>query len=52
MALCCKDLGKRNEYLKYLKKACQLNPWEARTVLGEYFPPEMPPEEYYNYETK
>ena len=35
MALCCKDLGKRNEYLKYLKKACQLNPWEARTVLGE-----------------
>lgn len=52
MALCCKDLGKRNEYLKYLKKACQLNPWEARTVLGEHFPPEMPPEEYYNYETK
>ena len=52
MALCCKDLGKRNEYLKYLKKACLLNPWEARTVLGEYFPPEMPPEEYYNYETK
>lgn len=52
LALCCKDMGRRKDYLKYLSKACEVNPTEARSVLGEYFPPEMPPEEYYNYETK
>ncbi|MBO4827572.1 MAG: tetratricopeptide repeat protein [Prevotella sp.] len=47
MALCCKDLGKQDEYKKWLQKACTTNPAEARTVVGELFPPEMPPEEYY-----
>ena len=52
LALCCKDLGKRKEYLENLQKACRMNPTEARTVLGELFPEEMPPEEYYLYAEK
>lgn len=49
MALCCYDLKRHDEYLKYLKKACQLNPSECRMVLGHLFSPELPPEQYYDY---
>ena len=49
MALCCKLINKKDEYLHYLKKACKLNPIEAKNVLGEYFPKGLEPENYYNY---
>jgi tetratricopeptide (TPR) repeat protein len=49
MALCCKDLKKVKEFLTYLKKACEINPTEAKEILGEMFPDEMEPNEYYNY---
>ena len=47
--LCCKLINKKDEYLHYLKKACKLNPIEAKNVLGEYFPKGLEPENYYNY---
>ena len=49
MALCCLDLHKTDEFLKYLKIATEQNPKEARTVLGNYFPEDMQPKEYYQY---
>ena len=49
MALCCRALKKYEEYLEYLQKACERNPKECKEVLGEYFPINLPPEEYYNY---
>ncbi len=49
MALCCKELGKEDEFLKYLKIACDVNPEEAKEVLGDIFPPEMNPKEYFYY---
>lgn len=52
LALCCKELKKYDEYLHYLKKACECNPEEAQTVLGEYFPEGMRPNDYYEYALK
>ena len=49
MALCCYDLKKYDEYLKYLRKACTVNPKEAKLVLHHLFPDGLQPEEYYNY---
>lgn len=49
MALCCHDLKKYDEYLKYLKKACEQNPKECHTVLSHLFPEELAPEKYYEY---
>lgn len=49
LAACCREMGKQDEYLLNLKKACTLNPTEARTVLGEFFPPELPADAYYQY---
>ena len=49
LALCCYDLKKHDEFLLYLKKACDCNPEEARTVLGELFPDNMNPKDYYEY---
>lgn len=49
MALCCHDLKRYEEYLKYLKKACKVNPKECRMVLGHLFPAELKPEKYYDY---
>lgn len=50
MALCCHDLELNEQYLEYLKLACQKNPDEARLVLSEIFPDNIPPAEYYEYE--
>ncbi|MBR1548376.1 MAG: tetratricopeptide repeat protein [Prevotella sp.] len=47
MALCCYDLGKTREFLKYLKLAVDNNPQEAKLVLGFLFPEDMPAEQYY-----
>ena len=49
MALCCNDLKKDDEFLYYLKKACECNPEEAKTVLGDYFPEDMDSKDYFNY---
>ena len=49
MALCCYDLQKYDEFLKYLKTACQLNPKECRLVLSHLFPSSVKPEDYYEY---
>ena len=52
MALCCYELGKDKEFLKYLNKSVEYNPVEARTVLGSLFPKDMQPSEYYDYMKK
>ena len=49
MALCCQTMKKYEEYLSYLKKACERNPKECKQVLGFLFPQDLAPEEYYNY---
>ena len=49
MALCCNDLKKDEEFLYYLKKACECNPEEAKAVLCEFFPEDMTPKDYYDY---
>jgi tetratricopeptide (TPR) repeat protein len=48
-AMCCRDMKHYEEYLQVLKKACELNPSEAKNVLGEYFPREVEPSQYYQY---
>lgn len=49
MALCCYDLKKNDEFMKYLKKACEVNPKECRIVLAHLFPNGVAPEDYYEY---
>ncbi len=49
MALCCHDMKHYDEYLKYLKKACEVNPKECRMVLAHLFPEDLEPEKYYEY---
>ena len=52
MALCCYELGKDKEFLKYLNKSVEYNPVEARTVLGSLYPKDMQPSEYYEKKKK
>jgi hypothetical protein len=49
MALCCLELKKEDEFLHYLKMACEKNPKEARLVLNSYFPEDIEPIGYYDY---
>ncbi len=49
MALCCYELNKGKEFLKYLKMVCEKNPKEARLVLGFMFPEGMEVKDYYIY---
>lgn len=49
MAACCKSLNKQRDFLKYLKNACETNTYEAKLVLGELFPKDVRPEQYYEY---
>ena len=49
MALCCYDLGKNDEFLEYLGKSVELNPREAKLVLGFLFPEGMEPNEYVSF---
>ena len=49
MALCCHTMKKYDEFLKYLKIACQRNPRECQLVLGHLFPEEVDAKDYYNY---
>lgn len=50
LASCCKCIHRQDEYLKYLKMACDKNPDEARKILGGDFPEGMEPKDYYSYE--
>lgn len=50
IAACCRDMGERELYLKYLKLACETVPEEVKMVLEEDFPIEVRPEDYYQYE--
>lgn len=47
LARCCLDLGKHEEFMKYLKIATDINPNEAKTVLSDLFPDGMDVEDYY-----
>lgn len=49
LALCCKHLGKTEEFLSSVKQACRCNPEEAKAVLGELFPQDIEPKDYYNF---
>jgi tetratricopeptide (TPR) repeat protein len=49
MALCCYDMKRHDEFLHYLKTACERNPRECRLVLGHLFPDDIAPENYYEY---
>lgn len=49
LALCCLDLKKDDEYIKYLRIAVERNPTETRLVLGDYYPAGMEPKDYYEY---
>ena len=52
MALCCNDLAKKEEFLHYLKKACDVNPEEAQSLLFDIFPEDMDVKDYYDYALK
>ena len=49
MALCCYDMDRKREFLKYLKLAVEKNPYEARTVLNYLFPAGTDVSEYVPY---
>ena len=49
MALCCYDLKKYDEFLIYLKKACEVNPAECQLALAHLFPKDIDPKDYYEY---
>ena len=41
-----------DEYLIYLKMACENNPHEAKQVMGHLFPENFQPKDYYEYARK
>ena len=49
MALVCYDLKKYDEFLSYLKTACQRCPQECQIALSHIFPDGVEPKEYYEY---
>ena len=49
MAICCYDMGNKDEFLYYLRKAIEHNPDEARLVLGFMFPYGTEVKDYYDY---
>ena len=51
LALCCHDLGYKDEFLQYLQKAIARNPHEAKMVLGFLFPQDTEVNDYYDYMT-
>jgi len=49
LAICCDELGKKDEFLKCIKISAETQPAETRSVLSEYFPEGMDPKDYYEY---
>ncbi len=52
MALFCLEMKKHDEFLQYLKIACDKNLNEVKTVFNEFIPSEISPDEYYSYISK
>lgn len=52
MALCCHDLGYREQFLQYLKLSLEHDPLETKLVLGFLFPSETNTNDYYEYMTE
>ena len=50
MADCCRHLNRRRPYLFNLERACRLAADETKNVLGNYYPAEMNPANYFNFE--
>ena len=48
-AICSKLMKSEDEFKKALRLACRMNPAEAKEVLGDRFPDDVPPESYYDY---
>jgi len=48
-ALCCHDLGYREEFRRAVEQAVKVNPEEAKEALATLFPAGMRPEEYGSY---
>lgn len=51
MALCCYDLEKYDEFIKYLHLSVEKNPREAKLVLSQLFPKGIEVSEYESYIT-
>ena len=49
LAACAYELDRKDDFLKYLQVAVERNAIEARCILSELFPPETPPQDYYEY---
>jgi hypothetical protein len=49
MALCCYDLGRVDEFMKYLRLAVANDPQEAQGVLACLFPEGTPVSDYIPY---
>ena len=49
MALCCYDLSRTEDFMKYLRLAVEENPQEAQTVLNCLFPEGTPVRDYVSY---
>ena len=49
LAACAYVQHQREEWLKYLQTAVRKNPAEAMNVLGEFFPDDIEPQDYYQY---
>ena len=49
MALCCYDLGRSDEFMKYLRLAVEQDPKEAQSVLSCLFPEATPVRDYVPY---
>ena len=49
MALCCYDLKRTDEFIKYLRLAVEQDPQEAKSVLGCLFPEGTPVSDYVYY---
>jgi|LAHS01.1.fsa_nt_gb tetratricopeptide (TPR) repeat protein len=48
-AVCCKELNLTEEFMKAVKRAIEVNPQEAKAVLGDMFPDDLQPKDYYKY---
>lgn len=49
LAVCCKQLGKDDEFIEAVRIACERNPEEARIMMENLFPEGMDPSKYYDY---
>lgn len=49
LAVCCHELGKKEEFLDSLKKAAKYSPFETKIMLCELFPEGMDVKDYYQY---